>query len=84
MFDPIFENLDAMIAKLKREVAANIKLQPINDSINILQSIKRLQIARGILQRVLVDEGATKHYLKNEIKGADQYIETVLRNGQSH
>jgi hypothetical protein len=81
MFDVIFENLDAMIHKLEKQVAANINLQPIDDSINILQSIKRLQNARWTIQRVLVDEGAVKRCLKGEMEGSEGLIVSVSKNG---
>jgi hypothetical protein len=84
MFDYIFRDFDAMIVKLKEGVVANIKLQPIDDSINILQTIKRLQTARGILQRILVDEGAVKRYLKEEMEGAHGHIESANYNGKNH
>jgi len=78
LFGYILRDLDAMTLKLKQKLVAHIELQPVDDSINILQSIKRLQTARGILQRIITDEGAVKRYLEDEITSAQGLI---CRNG---
>lgn len=84
MFGYIIRDFDAMILKLKQKLVTHIELQPVDDSINILQSIKRLQTARGIIQRIITDEGAVKRYLKEEMEGIKNLIEMVERNGKSH
>jgi hypothetical protein len=74
MLNSIIENIDSLILKLRQKLVAEIKLLPVDDSINILQTIKRLQNARCIFERILVDEGVIKWCLNQEIEEAVHQI----------